>query len=261
MINSIRWGVVCLFAAYSAGAAAQAVYNFNSTVEGWTAVGTNEGMDDFRHENGALRFDYVTPGTVFDPQIVSPAGLELDSSLHHWLRIDVEITTPGAAGPQTFQVFYDDGDADGFENFNEPDARLFTVTPNSGVQTIIFDMAPVPGGRDAFDGTVVRFRIDPGTSEADLVGGSAAIHLIALTNDADFDHIPDDTEIAIFGDITTADQTTDTDGDGLLDWLEIALGLDPLVDEGATLPVGGAGILVGALGLAGYVFVRRRKSN
>jgi len=257
---SISAVLICF--AVSGGASAQAVFNFDASLGGWTSSGVDSGVDNFRLQDQAMQFDYVsTAPDPFDPILQSPTGLGLDASDNHWLRIDVEVTTPGAAGPQTFQVFFDDGDADGNAAFNEPDSRTFTVAPNSGVVTVVFDMTPVPGGRDAFSGTINRFRIDPGNNEAELVGGSAVVELIALTSDTDFDNIPDDAEIAIFGDTATADATSDFDGDGITDAQEIALGLDPLVDEGVTLPVRGAGVLAGAFVLASLLYLRGRRKG
>lgn len=235
--------------------AGPAVYHFNSGAEGWTANSTDSGLDNFDASGGALSFDYVTPGVVFDPILVSPGDLDLDAGRHHWFRIDIEIETPAPVGPQTIQVFF----AASNGAFTEAASRTISVTPNTGLQSIIFDMAPPQPGRDPFTGTIANFRVDPGNLEADLVGGSARIEVIALTNDADFDGIVDDVEIALFGDRDTADATSDFDGDGIPDAKEIALGLDPLVDEGISLPAGGAFAGILALGALGLFHLRRRK--
>lgn len=245
---------------FASGAGAQAVYTFDSSTEGWTDVGAGGGMSNFRAEGGALQWDYITATNAFDPIVQGPGGLSVDTVNNHWLRIDVEITTPAAAPDQTFQVFFDDGNADGNGGFNEPDSRTFTVTPNAGVVTVVFDMNTVQATRDAFSGIVTNFRIDPGNSATDLVGGTGTIDLIALTSDTDFDSIPDDKELQYFGDLTTADQSTDFDSDGLPDWQEIAIGSDPTVGNGAAgLPLGGTAYLVIALGLLGTGFIARRR--
>lgn len=242
-------GVLGAFAAAPAFAA-PIVYNFDSGAQGWTAA--NTGITSFAASGGALTFNY-SAAAPFDPIIDSPGGLAVNGPLEHWLRLDIEITTPAAAPDQLIQVFFDNG-----SGYNEPDARTFTVTPNAGVQTIIFDMGAPQGGRDPFEGTIVDFRIDPGTSAADLVGGSARIELIALTHDADFDGLADDAEIDVFGDITTADGTSDFDGDGISDALEISLGLDPFTDEGASVPLGGVLFALLGLGAAGAGYLRRK---
>lgn len=243
-------GALGAFAAAPAFAA-PIVYTFDSGAQGWTAA--NTGITGFAASGGALTFNYVA-FTPFDPIIDAPGGLGVNGAAEHWLRFDIEITTPAAAPDQLIQVFFNNGGG-----YNEPDSRTFTVTPNAGVQTVIFDMAAPQGGRDPFDGTITDFRIDPGTSEADLVGGSARIELIALTHDADFDGIADDVEIDVFGDITTADGTSDFDGDGISDSLEISLGLDPFTDEGASVPLGGTLLALLGLGAAGIGYARRRK--
>ena len=57
----------------------------------------------------------------------------------------------------------------------------------------------------------------------DLNGGSLNIsgNHTFYNDDMDCDGIDDDWEIDIFGDITTADESTDYDEDGLMDWYEI----------------------------------------
>src|SRR3989304_4876755 len=88
----------------------------------------------------------------------------------------------------------------------------------------------------------------------------SSVYEIATEPDADGDGIPDPWEMSIFGDLTTASDTTDFDGDGLLDideyrnntdpknpdsdgdgmpdGYEVANGLDPL-DDGTTDPGNG----------------------
>ena len=262
-MNNVLMAVVVAMTLSMAGAgyAGPAVYFFESGTEGWTTPGESGGIGNFRAEGGALVFDYVeNTGANFDPILISPTGLSVNAARHHWLRFDIEIIAQPEAGPQNIQIFFNDGPDDGYPGYNEPDSRTFFVEPNAGLQSIIFDMTPIQPGRDAFDGTVTQFRIDPGRVKADLVGGSARIEVIALTDDADFDGINDDRELEIFGDLDTADYSSDYDGDGIPDRIEIADGLDPLVDEGISMPVGGTSLLLLALGLTGYRVLRRKKS-
>lgn len=261
-MKPLNWTVLFFLALAVAGAshAGPAVYFFDTGAQGWSTPGEAVGIANFRAEGGALLFDYVeNTGANFDPMLPSPTGLSVNAARHHWLRFDIEIIAQPGSGPQMIQVFYDDGPEDGFPSFNEPDSRNFTVLPNAGLQSIIFDMTPIQSGRNGFDGTVTRFRIDPGANKANLVGGSARIEVIALTDDADFDGINDDREIELFGDIDVADYNSDYDGDGISDRHEIMAGLDPFVDEGIGMPLGGASVLVLVLGFAGYQVLRRKK--
>jgi hypothetical protein len=75
--------------------------------------------------------------------------------------------------------------------------------------------------------------------------------------DTDGDGLDDDEEVALGTDPDDAD----TDDDGVLDGIEVGLGLDPLVDEDTTVPaVGllGLGLLAGAVAVAGAFGIRKR---
>jgi len=154
--------------------------------------------------------------------------------------LQVNISADPGAGGQRFQVFY----ANEFGGFSEPRSRAFFVTPNAGWQDVVFDMAPLQGGRDPWQGTVTRFRIDPGSSQADLEGYRCEFDFIAMTDDTDADGIPDDDELFWWGTIDEADETSDHDYNGITDKMEIEFGLDPTVDEGEVLPAAKAWLLL-----------------
>ncbi len=243
-VRILGFGAVAIMASMPA-VAAPAVFEFATGAEGWIAA-AGVGLTTLGTSAGAITFDYIAPTGPFDPILQSPPGLAIDASTEHWLRVDVEITTLAAAPDQLFQVFYDDG-----TGLNEGHSRTFAVTPNAGVQSIVLDMATIQPGRTDYSGTISMFRVDPGTSQADLMGGSGRVELIALTDNADMDGLVDDVEIAVFGDTTTSTGDTDTDSDGINDKTEIAFGLDPFTDEGIDLPLGGAVATLLALGLIG----------
>ena len=80
--------------------------------------------------------------------------------------------------------------------------------------------------------------------------------------DSDSDGIDDIWEVTYFGDLTTADGTSDTDGDGTSDLQEYQDGTNPLVDEGASdgdaaglscVAGGGGAVSLGLLVLVGLV--------
>ncbi len=221
-------------------------FSFDNDAQGWT-VGSSGSLEA---SAGTIIFTYSDPAPdPFDPILVSPAGLSIDTARQHWLVLELNITAAVGAGDQQFQIFFDNG-----ESYNEPDSRTFPVTPNIGDQTVIFDMAPPQEDRDPWTGFVTSFRIDPGRSATDLLGYDCTFTRIAITDDTDMDGIRDDAEYDYWGNLDEADATTDHDGDGLLDSVEIALGLNPLFDEGATLPASSPWslrVLLGVILLAG----------
>lgn len=234
-------------------------YNFESGTQGWTAgVGVANGMSNFRAMDGILSFDYVTPTGAFDPMIVSPAISE-DSAVNHWLLLEVNITS-STNDPVVFQVFW----SSSVGGYIEARSRVFFVTPNAGWQTIRFDMIPGQSGREGWTGTITGFRVDPGNNPTPLASHRCEFERIMLTSDTDKDGIADDTEIVLFGNITTASATSDYDGDGITDVKEIEFGLDPLTDEGVELPATNIADLVfmticcAALGTMG---IRRRATT
>ena len=223
----------------AAGSAAAVEFTFETDAEGWTAVGEANGIANFGASDGALGLDYVTATTVFDPQVVSPA-VSIDAAREHWLVLDISITAAPAAGAQTFQIFYENE----LGSFSEGRSRVFTVTPNVPMARVVFDLAEAQATRDPWQGAVTAFRIDPGGSSEDLVGYRCEFDLIAITSDTDGDGIPDDAEIEYWGDLESADESTDHDGNGITDVQEIAFGLDPTVDDGEKLPAPGAWALL-----------------
>ena len=243
-----------LVAGLSAGAVE---YRFANGADGWVAASSGT----LSTSPGTITFTYTDPSpNSFDPILAGPGSMHIDAARDHWLVLELDLSAAPGAGPQLFQIFFDDGAGDGHAGYNEPDSRQFTVTPNIGMQRVVFDMLPIQSERDAWSGVVSNFRIDPGTSLTDLVGYSCTFDRIGMTSDTDLDGIRDDAEYLYWGNLDTADATTDYDGDGLLDSLEIALGLNPLVNEGAELPVSspwGQVFLLGMIVLAGVAMAKR----
>jgi len=227
-------------------------FDFESGDQGWTASPEATGVTGFGASAGILGFEYITPTGPFDPMIISPV-VTVDAVNEHWLVLEVDFTNEAGAGDTSLQVFYENE----FGGFSEPRSRTFVLSPNLGWQTIILDMTP-QGGRDPWEGTVTRFRLDPGSGDpATFVGYRCDIDRIALTADTDDDGIDDDVEIFYWGNIDTADATTDADGNEILDALEIALGLDPTVDEGEAVPAATAWGLASLALIAGAIALRR----
>lgn len=90
------------------------------------------------------------------------------------------------------------------------------------------------GGVTAEDMTYYRDWLWQWTDAAVLKGAASMINaslwnspLNGLDEDQDGDGIPDAWEITMFGDLTTADETTDYDQDGLLDYVEYLADTDP----------------------------------
>lgn len=248
--------ILCVLAV--AGAAVGVEYDFETGTQAWTASPESTGVANFAASGGYLGLDYITPTGPFDPQIVSP-WISMDASRDHWLVLDVNITADTGAGDQTFQIFF----SNEFGGFSEGRSRIFPVTPNVGWQRLpALDLTDTQGGKDPWQGTVDRFRIDPGSSETDLVGFRCEFDLIAITDDTDGDGIQDDAELLYWGDLDEADETTDHDDNGILDVVEIAWGMDPTVDLGETLPAASGAALL-ALGLCfvamGALAVRRKR--
>ena len=243
-----------LMTTFVATLGAQAVeFDFESGDQGWTASTESVGVTGFGASGGILGFEYITPTGPFDPMVISPA-VTVDAAAEHWLALEMNFTNETGAGATTLQIFYENE----FGGFSEPRSRTFAISPNLGWQTLVFDMAPVQGGRDPWEGTVTRFRLDPGSGDpATFVGYRCDFDRIALTDDTDRDGIVDDIEIFYWGDIGVADATTDADGNGILDVVEITLGLDPTVDEGEAVPAATAWGLAGLALIAGAIALRR----
>lgn len=243
--------VLCMVAA-TAGAVE---FSFESGTRGWIASGPESGVGQFGAALGALGFNYITPssGVPFDPYLVSPV-VSVSAEKEHHLVLDINVTAATAA-PISLEVFFEN-QAGGFSAAR---SRIFDVTPNSGWQQVVFDMAPTQAGRDPWAGTITRLRIDPGSNQAQLVGYRCEFRWIAITDDTDRDGIADADELFWFGDLTTASGSTDYDEDGISDKLEIDWGLNPLVDEGETVPVAGA-VGLAAMGLALFAAARKRLS-
>ena len=234
-------------------------FTFDTGAQGWTAGATvAQGMANFAASQGAIGFDYVAPTGGFDPIIISPTGLTIPAAQHHWLVLQVNITAAPASGPVDFQIFW----ATASQGFSEPQSRHFSVTPNLGWQNLAFDMALPQSTRDPWQGTVIQIRIDPGSSSTNLVGYHCAFDRIALTNDTDGDGINDDQEIYWFSNLDAANATTDHDNNGVPDAYEIAMGLNPLVDEGERLPSSSPWLLAALMTfvLAGGIAAIRRLS-
>jgi len=252
------FGLIVLVASLALAVPAMAgvEYDFESGTQGWIAgVGVANGMSNFQATGGILSFDYVTPTGAFDPMIVGPAISE-DAAANHWLLLEVNITS-STNDPVTFQVFW----SSSVGGYLEGRSRLFFVTPNVGWQTVTFDMAPAQSGREAWTGTIYGFRVDPGNNPTPLASHRCEFDRIMLTSDTDKDGMADDTEIALFGNITTANANSDYDGDGITDVKEIEFGLDPLVDEGVELPAANIAVLVFmtvCCVMLGVMSVRRR---
>jgi hypothetical protein len=205
-------------------------FHFTSDAEGWTASGAGTGVASFGAAGGLIFVDFGTPTGGFDPMLMSPT-LSVMASRDHYLVLRINLTAAPAAGPQTFQMFFENE----FGGYSEPRSRTFAVTPNTGWQTITVDLLP-QGGRDPWQGTVTHIRLDPGTSAADQVGYRCEIDRLALISDSDNDGISDDIEILYWGNLTAADNTTDHDNNGMSDATEILFGMDPTVDLGESLP-------------------------
>ena len=243
-------------------------YDFEDGTQGWTAVDVNHGVDGFGAPDGKLEFDYVaaTPPASFDPQIISPV-ISVAAAYDHWLAIEVNITADPGAGAQTFQLFFSNEQG----GFSEGRSRRFSVTPNAGWQTIIVDLLP-QGSRDPWEGTINRVRLDPGGFEAELAGYQCAFERITLSLDTDNDGIADDLEYywffqvhAIPDFLNVADAHSDSDSNGILDSIEMALGWDPMVDEGEQLPAGNTAALLALvlaiLGVAGFALRRSQRTQ
>lgn len=241
--------IIALLMTVAAGTAFAVEYDFSDGVQGWTTNGAGGGVDNFGATNGILGLDYVTATSTFDPMIISPA-VSFSAAENHWLVVVVNITAEPTAGAQTFQIFF----ANEAGGFSEGRSRRFNVTPNIGWQTIILDMLPTPD-HDAWTGTITRFRLDPGGTEAQLAGYRCEFDRIALTSDADLDGIEDDLEYYWFFTVygladwrNIANGTSDGDGNGIPDWYEMEQGWDPLHDDGEKVPAGTFGTLL-ALGI------------
>jgi len=241
----------------TAAAAGAVEFGFESSVEDWTSVSDAQGVSNFGAADGVLGFDYVTPTSPFDPMIISPA-VSIPGARDNWLILNVNLTAAAGAGAQMFQLFF----ATPTQGFSEAQSRTFAVTPNLGWQTVIVDLAEAQSGRDPWPATVSRFRLDPGSNPTYLVGYRFELDSIAITYDTDGDNIPDDSELLYWGNLDAADATSDYDDDLIPDRVEIQFGLNPLVDEGVSLPVGHglwAAVLAGTL-IAAAAFVTRRRT-
>jgi len=232
--------------------AAAVEFGFEDDAQGWYAgVDASRGMANFSASGGKIGFDYVTPSGAFDPMIISPA-ISVSALREHWLVLELDLTAAPGAGAQSFQIFYVNPSG----SFNEPQSRSFSVAPNLGPQTVVFDMTPVQPTRTTWEGTIVKVRIDPGgnANATELAGYRCEFDRIAITDDTDRDGINDDLERFWFGDLDTADAISDYDGDGVRDAVEIALGLNPLTNDAEDLPAAiplGLTILALCLALAG----------
>ncbi len=240
----------------AAGSAAAVEFTFDTGAEGWTAAGEAHGIANFAASGGVLGLDYVTATTVFDPQVRSPE-VSINAAREHWLVLDVAITAASGSAGQSFQIFYQNE----LGGFSEGRSRALNITPNMPMTRVVLDLAEVQPGRDPWQGTVTAFRIDPGRISDDLVGYRCEFDLIAITDDTDGDGIPDHAEIAYWGDLESADESTDHDANGVTDAKEIAFGLDPTVDEGEKLPAPGGWallLLAAFVALAGASAIRVR---
>ena len=240
--------------------AAAVDFDFESGDQGWYAgVGADSGMTDFGASEGKIGFEYSQPSLPFDPMVISPV-IDVDAHREHWLVLDVNFALQDGTPPQTFEIFFENE----LGGFIQERSRIFTVTPNLGWQEIIFNLATPQGGRDPWEGNVTRFRVDPGSGDATpYVGYRCEFERIAITDDTDRDTIPDDEEYFYFGDIDSADETTDHDSNGITDAVEIAFGLDPTVDEGEEIPAAHAwSLMLSALvvGLFGASAIWRRRT-
>ncbi len=205
-------------------------YSFETDTEGWTASAEATGAANLTVANGALGLDYITPTQPFDPMLISPP-ISLPANAGKWLVLDVSLTAAPGAGPQQFQLFYENE----LGGFSEGRSRTFNVQPNAGMQRIVLDMTAPQPGREAWQGTVTRVRMDPGRIEADLVGYHCDVDLFALTDDTDGDGISDDYEYANYGDLAAIDA--------------------------AALPVGPVGVLAALMALAGAGVLVHRKAR
>lgn len=106
-------------------------------------------------------------------------------------------------------------------NLFGPDMRNWAPT---GLQQISLEVM-IGGGSD-----IVYLTFDLDFSDNFVVSMEYTIDVNVsgtVDDDTDGDGIPDSWEMANFGDLTTADETTDNDGDGLLDIDEHSNGTDP----------------------------------
>ena len=98
----------------------------------------------------------------------------------------------------------------------------FVLAPEEGIHYVVFD--PVSG--------LVAHGYDVTASSGQPTPISAPVFLASVEPDTDGDGLPDDTEFAV----GTSPAAADTDGDGLSDFVEAMQGLDPF--GGRALPTG-----------------------
>jgi hypothetical protein len=203
-------------------------FSFDTGTQGWAAENAATGAPPLIAIDGRIRLDYSTATEVFDPRLIGPP-VPLPARWARWLVIEVDLIAALGAGPQPFQLFF----ANEAGGFSEGRSRVFSVLPNAGPQRHVIDLSLIPPGKDPWEGMIERVRLDPGTSEADLLGYACEIDFIAFTLDTDRDGISDEEEYALYGNLVTVD--------------------------GSAVPVGSAGILAALMGLAGIATLARRR--
>jgi hypothetical protein len=156
----------------SAVPASAFTFDKDGDTEGWQSIGP--GATSTTATNGTLNVDYVTSGS-FDPYLCSPRGLHIDTSLKHYLVMDLNLSAADNT-PELFQFFFSTG-----APMSETLSYRFYVTPNQGMQRVTIDLAQaIPA---VWTGTVDQIRIDPGGVTNLLVGHSCAFDLIAIVSD------------------------------------------------------------------------------
>ena len=228
--------------------------------EGATVTGLNDASVTFPPGSfsGTINAGVATPesipaGAVPGGKVLSGAGLELTPNSTSFTS-PVSVTMPYTSGQITnldastlTPYFYDSGSYSA--------AGIADISPNTTARTVSFTTTHF---------TVFALAGDLMDSDSD---GTPDIYDAFPYNpngqtDTDFDGIGDEWELYWFGDLgglTTADETTDYDGDGISDLEEFEawnFNFDP-VDELNTLPAAGIAGLAAAAALIAAIAKRR----
>lgn len=155
------------------------VYNFDSTVEGWTASGASQSVSDSI---------VLLASTSSDPQWISPA-ISISGAAVRYIKLRIK-RFAGSEWQGT--VYYATGAHGNSESFK----KQVTTDPTAGTSEfvdLVFDMhALTTGGDDWKTSTITSIRIDLGASSSDsfgidwtMLGSEANITFTGITRGTD----------------------------------------------------------------------------
>lgn len=234
-VGWIRVAVLCCGVCGAAYAQGPAWYwDTAGDLEGWTPAPWNDNFA-VAAAGGAMVYTYPDLGYGF----TSPSaylGTNYDGDTFRYARLAVEMTGAPTSDPVTCLLWWV---CDVNAGNNGGGAHAFSIDPTAGAQTVLVDMQASGQYFDAYTGNILQLRIeapwalDPAAGNAAAWTGTAThFYSLELVDHVDFldtdgDGLDDFWGTANFGDLTTADETTDYDDDGVLDIDEYEGDTDP----------------------------------